>query len=90
MGCSKHSTTAAVPKITDLGIVEVEDGKASSHVLADGRNYVLTPTILPGGHQIRLETIITYTNADGRTHVYTLTSFFNRNQTTIFGANQTA
>ena len=71
-------------KINDLGIIEVVDGQSSSHVLADGRTYVLTPTILPGRHQIQLETRIAYTNVDGSTHVFTMTTFFNPNQTTIY------
>lgn len=84
IGCSKHSPTAAAPKITDLGIVEVADGKSSSHVLADGRTCILTPTVLPGGHQIQLEMSITNTDAAGTRHVYSLTSYFSPDQTTSF------
>jgi hypothetical protein len=84
IGCSKHSQTAAAPKFTDFGTIEVADGKSSSHVLADGRTCVLTPTILPGGHQIQLDTSIRNTNAAGMRYVQSLTSFFTPDQTIIF------
>jgi hypothetical protein len=83
-GCSKHSQTGVAPKVTDLGTIEVADGKSSSHVLADGRTCVLTPTVLPGGHQIQLEMSISNTNAAGTRSVYSLTSYFNPEQTTSF------
>jgi len=84
IGCSKHSQTAAAPKVTDLGTIEVADGKSSSHVLADGRTCVLTPTVLPGGHQIQLETSIKDTNAVGTRHIQSLTSYFTPDQATTF------
>ena len=84
MGCSKHSQTSAAPKVTDFGTIEVADGKSSSHVLADGRTCVLTPTVLPGGHQIQLETSIRSTNAAGTRHAYSLTTYFTPDEATIF------
>ena len=82
IGCSRHSQTAA-PKVTDLGI-QVADGKSSSHVLADGRTCVLTPTVLPGGHQIQLEASVKETNATGVRHVESLTSYFPPDQAVAF------
>lgn len=38
LGCSKDT-----PKITNIGVVELSVGKASRHVLADGRELILTP-----------------------------------------------
>jgi hypothetical protein len=84
IGCSKHSEAAMVPKVTDLGIVEVATGITSSHVLADGRTCLFTPTILPGGHQIQLEASIRNTNAAGTRHVYSLTSYFTPDEATTF------
>jgi len=84
IGCSKHSQIAAAPKVTDLGTIEVADGKPSSHVLADGRTCVLTPTVLPGGYQIQLETSIKHTNAAGTRHVQSLTAYFTPNRATTF------
>jgi hypothetical protein len=95
-GCSKHSevleapylklTTpmSAHPQTTDFGTVEVADGVSSSHVLADGRSCVLTPTILPGGRQIQLEASIKNTNAVGTRHVYSLTTYFTPDEATTF------
>ena len=84
ISCSKHSQAAAAPKVTDFGTIEVADGKSSSHVLADGRTCVLTPTVLPGGHQIQLEMGIADTNAVGTRFVYSVTSYFTPDQTTTF------
>jgi hypothetical protein len=83
-GCSKHSQTAVVQKITDLGIIAVSNGIPSRHILADGRTCVMTPTVLPGGHQIELATRITDTNAAGTRHVYSLTTYFTSDQATTF------
>jgi hypothetical protein len=83
-GCSKHSQTAVVQKITDFGIIAVSNGIPSSHILADGRVCVMTPTVLPGGHQIELATSITDTNAAGKRRVYSLTTFFTPDQATTF------
>jgi hypothetical protein len=83
-GCSKHSQSAAAPNVTELGTIQVTDGKSSSHVLADGRTCVLTPTVLPGGHQIQLETSIKDTDAAGTRHVYSLTTYFTPDQATTF------
>jgi hypothetical protein len=38
-GCSKHTW-----KNTNIGVVEISVGKASRHILADGRELILTPT----------------------------------------------
>jgi RNA polymerase sigma factor (sigma-70 family) len=80
---SRHSQTQVGPKVTDLGII-LADGKSSSHVLADGRTCVLTPTILPGGHQIQLVASVRDTNAAGVRHVQSLTSYFAPDLVTIF------
>ena len=63
-GCSKSSTTAALPKNNDLGIIEVSGGKPSRHILADGKVCTITPTILANGN-VKLATTITETNAAG-------------------------
>jgi hypothetical protein len=83
-GCSKHSQTAEVPKVTDLGIIAVSNGVPSSHIIADGRVCVMTPTLLPGGHQIELATSISNTDAAGTRHVYSLTTYFTPDQATTF------
>jgi len=83
-GCSKNSPSAGAPEITDFGIVEVASGISSSHVLADGRTCVLTPTILPGAHQIQLETSIKNTNAAGTRHVFSVTTYFTPDEVTKF------
>ena len=83
-GCSRHSPTAGAPKVTDLGVVEVESGISSSHVLADGRTCVFKPTILPGGHQIELIASINDTNVAGTRHVYSLLTYFTPDQATTF------
>jgi hypothetical protein len=84
IGCSKHSQAPAALKVTDLGTIEVADGKSSSHVLVDGHTCILTPTVLPGGHQIQLEASIRDTNAAGTRYVYSLTSYFTPDQSTTF------
>jgi len=84
IGCSRHSQTVVAPKVTDLGMVEVASGISSSHVLADGRTCVFTPTILPGGHQIQLEASISNMDAAGTKHVYSLTSYFTPDESTTF------
>jgi hypothetical protein len=63
-GCSKHSPTAAIPKSTDFGVIEVSDGISSSHILADGRVCTITPTVLKDGN-VELATTIIETNASG-------------------------
>jgi hypothetical protein len=63
-GCSRHSPAAAIPKMTDFGVIEVTDGIPSRHVLADGRACVVTPTILKDG-RIKLVTSVRETNASG-------------------------
>lgn len=63
-GCSKHSPATAIPKNNDLGVIEVSDGKPSSHILADGRVCTITPTILADGN-VKLATTIIETNASG-------------------------
>jgi hypothetical protein len=65
-GCSKHSTveTPTSTTYTDLGEVEVSDGVPIRHALADGRAYIMTPTILKNGHiDVRLD--LQVTNASG-------------------------
>jgi len=63
-GCTKHSRTAAIPKINDLGVIEVSGGLPSSHTLADGRVCTLTPTVL-ADKNVELATTIIETNATG-------------------------
>ena len=63
-GCSRRSPAAAQPTRTDLGVIEIADGKPSSHILSDGRVCVITPTILKDGN-IELTTTINETNAAG-------------------------
>lgn len=84
LGCSKHPNITIVPQKTDWGVVEVIDSVSSSHILADGRVCTLTPTIIPGGHQVQLATSITNMQADGARHVYSLTSYFYTDQATTF------
>jgi hypothetical protein len=86
-GCSKHSPTAAVPKITDLGVVEVSDGIPSSHRLADGRACDMTPTILKDG-RVKLSMRTGDTNAAGARTIYTLASDFSADQATTFAFDQ--
>jgi hypothetical protein len=63
-GCSKHSQTAAFPKNNNLGVINVLDGKPSSHTLDDGRVCTITPSVLPNGN-VKLTTTIIETNASG-------------------------
>jgi hypothetical protein len=71
-GCSKHLPTTAVPKTTDLGVVEVSDGIPSSHRLADGRACVMTPTVLKDG-RVKLGIRVGDTNA-ASIHTLTISS----------------
>ena len=50
-GCSKHSpdAAAALPKITDLGVVEVSDGILTRHDLGGGRVCIITPNVQKDG-----------------------------------------
>jgi hypothetical protein len=51
-GCSKNSPQESAsprPKVTNLGVVEVSDGKPSRHDLGGGRVCIITPTVLTGG-----------------------------------------
>jgi hypothetical protein len=48
-GCSKHSPTAASPKVTDLGVVEVSDGTPIRHDLDGGKVCVIIPTVITNG-----------------------------------------
>lgn len=50
-GCSKHSPDAsvAVPKVYDLGVVEVSDGIQSRHDLGGGRVCIISPAIQKDG-----------------------------------------
>src|ERR1035437_4548474 len=50
--CSKHSPQESAsprPKVTNLGVVEVSDGKPIRHDLGGGRTCIIMPTVLPGG-----------------------------------------
>ena len=67
IGCSKDPHAANVSKSNDLGIVDVSNGTPSSHVLADGRICVVTPSVLPNGN-VRLAMTINETNASGVKH----------------------
>jgi hypothetical protein len=51
IGCSKHSSdaVAALPKVYNLGVVEISDGIVSRHDLSDGRVCIVTPTIQKDG-----------------------------------------
>jgi hypothetical protein len=51
IGCSKHSSVAvtALPKVYNLGVVEVSDGIVSRHDLGDGRVWIVTPAIQKDG-----------------------------------------
>jgi hypothetical protein len=61
--CSKHSPTAASPKLTDLGVVEMSDGLPIHRDLGGGRACIITPTIITNG--IRLAFVIEETNSAG-------------------------
>jgi hypothetical protein len=61
--CSKHSPTAANPKLTDLGVVEMSDGLPIHRDLGGGKACVITPTVITGG--IRLAFVIVETNSAG-------------------------
>jgi hypothetical protein len=96
VGCSKHSdaavvpnSTAVVPKMTDWGIIEIADRVSSAHTLADGTACTLTPTVLPGGHQILLAISITNLQADGAKQVSSLSTFFTPDLQTIFSFGPT-
>jgi hypothetical protein len=69
-GCSKHPTEVTPSmEYTDLGAVEVSDGKASYHDLGSGRIAVITPTTFKDG-SVELRLALQQTNAAG---VVTLT-----------------
>jgi hypothetical protein len=53
-GCVKHSQDS---RINDLGIIDVTSGKPSTHTLADGRVFIVTPTVLPNG-SVSLKTVV--------------------------------
>ena len=61
--CSKHPPTAASPKLTDFGVVEMSDGLPIQRNLGGGRSCVITPTVLTNG--IRLAFVIEETNSAG-------------------------
>jgi len=56
----------------DFGVVEVSDGIPSHHHLVDGRDCVMTPTILKDGN-VKLVTSFGDTNVSGARHSYSLT-----------------
>jgi hypothetical protein len=59
-GCSKQTPMESAspnPKVAQLGVVEVSDGKTSRHDLGNGRICTITPTVLPGG-MVALEMVI--------------------------------
>ncbi|HEY1717658.1 MAG TPA: hypothetical protein VGH42_05100 [Verrucomicrobiae bacterium] len=58
-------------KVTDLGTIDISDGKASSHVLPNGEVCVITPTIL-SNNIVRLVTRIDYTNSSGTKQTMTV------------------
>jgi hypothetical protein len=68
-GCSKHSQTAGFPKNNNLGVIDVSNGKPSSHTLADGRACTITPTVLPDGN-VSLATVVDETNGSRKTLVF--------------------
>jgi hypothetical protein len=57
--------------VTDLGTIDVSDGKLSSHVLPNGEVCVITPMVL-SNDIIRLVTRIDYTNSLGTTQSMTV------------------
>jgi hypothetical protein len=61
--CSKHSPTAASPKLTDLGVVEMSDGSPIHRDLGSGKTCIITPTVITNG--IRLAFVIEETNSAG-------------------------
>ena len=63
-GCSKHSQTAVVPKVTDLGVIEVSDGIPIQQRLGGSRACVITPTVFTNGG-VRLSIAIIETNSAG-------------------------
>ena len=63
-GCSRHSSTAAIQKNTDLGIVEVSVGVPGSHILADGRVCTIKPTLSKNGN-VELAATVVETNTSG-------------------------
>ena len=48
-GCSKHSPTAATPKVMDLGVVEFSNGTPVRHILDGGKVCVIVPTVITNG-----------------------------------------
>jgi hypothetical protein len=60
----KSNGKVIIRKVTDLGTIDITDGKSSSHVLPDGVVCVITPTIL-SNNIIRLVTRLEYTNSLG-------------------------
>ena len=59
-GCSKHSpqeSAAPRPKVTNLGVVEVSDGKPSRHDLGGSRVCIITPTVQKDGSVLLAMTI---------------------------------
>jgi hypothetical protein len=48
-GCSKHSPTAASPKVTDLGVVEFSNRTPIRHDLDGGKALVIIPTVITNG-----------------------------------------
>jgi len=68
--CSKHPTDITKQKATNLGTMEVSDGKPQSYVLPSGETCVITPTIL-SNNIVRLVTRIDYTNSFGTTQTET-------------------
>lgn len=86
-GCSKNSPAAAGPKVMDLGIVDISNGVASRHVLADGRVCDMTPTILHDG-RVKLVATIDNTNAAGARVAYSLTTVLPADQATLLALDQ--
>ena len=69
VSCSKHSQTAGLPKISNLGVIDVSSGKPSSHTLEDGRACTITPTVLPDGN-VSLATVVDETDGSRKALVF--------------------
>ena len=71
------------PKTTDFGVVEVSDGVPIHHLLADGRDCTMTPTVSKDG-RVKLVTRVQGTNAAGEILSYSLVFDAVANQATTF------
>jgi hypothetical protein len=83
-GCSKHSPAATHRQITDLGVVDVSDGKPTTYTLPGGEVCVITPTTnLPDG-TIYLAARFNYTNSSGTKKTMTFNMKVPSDKTVVF------